>query len=201
LEHGDVFLPPDADTTGSLEVIPIHDDVNSQVQRDRHPRNRGVANELRVAEESGRAMVIGVEESERLLFEDEKDSIDEFEVFGQVIHIVEHNQSIGPTSIVATNGMENAVSRQFGEKLFDEEGQETTADEGQIEIVNHERAVEDEGLAVFHQFPSAKDYDIVGGQCNNRLFESRHGRLALYKLEVIGRVAKDGLVAFGEDRP
>jgi hypothetical protein len=162
-------------------------------------------------------MVIGVEESERLLFEDEKDSIDEFEVFGQVIHlrkseklqrerrrqthIVEHNQSIGPTSIVATNGMENAVSRQFGEKLFDEEGQETTADEGQIEIVNHERAVEDEGLAVFHQFPSAKDYDIVGGQCNNRLFESRHGRLALYKLEVIGRVAKDGLVALGEDRP
>ncbi len=97
--------------------------------------------------------------------------------------------------------MENAVSDHFRQKLFDEERQKTTADEGQIEIVNHERAVEDEGLAVFHQFPSAKDYDIVGDQCNNRLFESRHGRLALFKLEVVRRVAKDGLVAFSEDRP
>ncbi len=56
--------------------------MNRQVQRDRHPRNSSVANELRVAEESGRAMVISVEESEWLLLEDEKDSIDEFEVFG-----------------------------------------------------------------------------------------------------------------------
>ena len=32
-------------------------------------------------------MVIGMEESEWLLLEDEKDSIDEFEVFGQVVHL------------------------------------------------------------------------------------------------------------------
>jgi hypothetical protein len=32
-------------------------------------------------------MVIGVEEGQGLLLEDEEDGIDEFEVFGQVIHL------------------------------------------------------------------------------------------------------------------
>ena len=37
LANGDVLLPPDADATRALEVVPVHDNVNSQVQRDDGP--------------------------------------------------------------------------------------------------------------------------------------------------------------------
>jgi len=62
LANCDVLLPPNADAARALEVVPIHDDVNSQVQGDDWPRNGGVADELGVAEHSGRAMVVGVKE-------------------------------------------------------------------------------------------------------------------------------------------
>lgn len=39
LENGDVLLPPDADSTSALEVVPVHDDVHEQVQSNWHPRN------------------------------------------------------------------------------------------------------------------------------------------------------------------
>ena len=32
LDSCDPFFPPDADSTGSLEVIPVHDDVDSQIE-------------------------------------------------------------------------------------------------------------------------------------------------------------------------
>ena len=59
----DVLLPPDADAARALEVVPVHDDVNSQVQGDDGPGNRGVADELSVAEQSRGAMVVSMEES------------------------------------------------------------------------------------------------------------------------------------------
>ena len=39
LEAGDPLLPPDADATGALEIVPVHDDVNHQVESDRDPRD------------------------------------------------------------------------------------------------------------------------------------------------------------------
>lgn len=62
LEAGDPFLPGYADAPSALEVVPVHDYVHHQVQGDRDPGYRGVADELRVAEECGRAMVVAVEE-------------------------------------------------------------------------------------------------------------------------------------------
>lgn len=32
LANGDVLLPPDADSSRALEVVPVHDNVDSQVQ-------------------------------------------------------------------------------------------------------------------------------------------------------------------------
>ena len=61
LANCDVLLPPDADAARALEVIPVHDNVNGQVQGDDRPGNRGVADKLGVAEHSGCAMVVGVE--------------------------------------------------------------------------------------------------------------------------------------------
>jgi len=172
LEHGDVFLPPDANSTSGLEVVPIHDHMHSQVQRDRNPGHSSAADQLSVAEKSGRTMVIGVEESQRLLLEDQEQGVNEFEVFGQVIHIVQHNQLSGPASIVAADSMKNAVSNHLREKLLDKEGQQTPTDDGQVEIVNHKGAIENERFAMFHQFSSTEYYDIVCGQSNDRLFES-----------------------------
>ena len=76
LQHRDVFLPPDADAASRLKVVPVHDDVDHQVESDGHPRDGGVANELGIAEKSGGTMVVGVEEGELLLLEDEKDGVD-----------------------------------------------------------------------------------------------------------------------------
>lgn len=59
-----------------------------EVQRNGDPRHRGVAEELGVAEESGGAVVVGVEEGERLLLEEEEAGVDQLEVLGQVVELV-----------------------------------------------------------------------------------------------------------------
>lgn len=115
LETGDPLLPPDADAAGRLEVVPVHDDVDSQVEGDWDPRDGGRANELGVAEESSGAVVVAVEEgcavlatamtgcariktrdggtgasgelTERLLLEEEEDGVEELKVLGQVVEL------------------------------------------------------------------------------------------------------------------
>ena len=37
LADGDVLLPPDADASRALEVVPVHDNVYSQVESDDGP--------------------------------------------------------------------------------------------------------------------------------------------------------------------
>lgn len=37
LETGDPFLPPDTDAAGALEVVPVHHNVNHEVESDRNP--------------------------------------------------------------------------------------------------------------------------------------------------------------------
>lgn len=37
LHDGDVLLPPDTDATCGLEVVPVHDDVNGEVESDGNP--------------------------------------------------------------------------------------------------------------------------------------------------------------------
>jgi len=62
LEDRDPLLPPDPDAPGRLEVVPVHDDVDGEVERDGNPGDGGRANQLRVAQQRGRAMVVAVEE-------------------------------------------------------------------------------------------------------------------------------------------
>lgn len=88
LEHGDVLLPPNSDSTSRLEVVPVHDNVNHQVEGDGHPGDGGVAEELGVAKEGGGTVVVGVEEGERLLLEEEEAGVEEFEVLGEVVQLV-----------------------------------------------------------------------------------------------------------------
>lgn len=38
LEAGNPLLPPNADTTSRLEVVPVHDNMHHQINRDGNPR-------------------------------------------------------------------------------------------------------------------------------------------------------------------
>lgn len=108
LETGDPLLPPDANATSTLEVVPVHNNVDSQVKGDGNPRNRGRANQLSVAEKSRSTVVVAMEEScrekyvsdissqlraqlrvhtERLLLQEEEDGVEQLEVLGQVVEL------------------------------------------------------------------------------------------------------------------
>jgi hypothetical protein len=87
LKTSDPLLPPDLDATGALEVVPVHDDVDHEVERDNNPRDRGRSDQLSVAEESGGAVVVAVEEGEGLLLEEEEAGIQKLEVLGEVVEL------------------------------------------------------------------------------------------------------------------
>lgn len=76
-------------------------------------------------------------------------------------YVVEHDQAIGPTTVVAADCMKDAVAHHGGEKLLNEECQKSTADDGQVEVVNHEGSIKDERFAVLHKFSPAENYNIV----------------------------------------
>lgn len=87
LQHGDVLLPPDANTAGTLEVVPVHDNVDEQVDGDGHPLHGSHTDELGVAQKSGGTVVVGVEEGQWLLLEDKEDGVNELDVFVQVVEL------------------------------------------------------------------------------------------------------------------
>lgn len=88
LQHGDVLLPPDTDATGTLEVVPVHDNVNQQVDGDGDPLHGSHTNKLSVAEEGGGTVVVGVEEGQWLLLEDKEDGVNELDVFVEVVELI-----------------------------------------------------------------------------------------------------------------
>lgn len=87
LQARDVLLPPDLDAAGGLEVVPVHDDVDEEVEGDGHPGDGGEADELSVAEEGGGAVVVGVQKREGFFLEDHEDCVEELEVFGEVVEL------------------------------------------------------------------------------------------------------------------
>lgn len=96
LQHGNVLLPPDADTTGTLEVVPVHHDVDQQVDSDGHPLHSSQTNQLGVAKQGGGTVVVGVEEGQGLLFQDEEDGIQELNVFVDVVQLCIERQVSRP---------------------------------------------------------------------------------------------------------
>jgi len=85
----DPFFPPDSNTTGCLEVVPVHDYMDCQVECDRNITlqlsdmelvrglyDRSVADELCEAENSGGTMVVDMKKLQGFLLEEQKHSID-----------------------------------------------------------------------------------------------------------------------------
>lgn len=87
LQHGDVLLPPDANTTGTLEVVPVHDNVNQQVDSDGNPLHGGNTDQLSVAQKGGGTVVVGVEEGQWLLLEDQEDGVNKLDVFVEIVEL------------------------------------------------------------------------------------------------------------------
>ena len=62
--------------------------MHSQVEGDGDPGDGSVAEQLGEAEEGGGAVVVGVQEGERFLLEEEEDGVDKFEVLREVVALV-----------------------------------------------------------------------------------------------------------------
>lgn len=90
LETSNPLLPPDLDATSALEVVPVHDNVHSQVEDNGNPRDGGQANQLSVAKKSGGSVVVAVEEGQRLLLEEQEDGVEQLKVLGQVVELNNH---------------------------------------------------------------------------------------------------------------
>lgn len=200
--------------------------MDEQIQVNHNPLNGCRANELSVAKECRGAMVVSVKESQRLLLEEQKDRVDQFKVFGQVIelytfvsptqlppflfviprladatYIVQSNKTLSPSALVLANGEEDAMSPDSRQKLLNEQSQQSSTDQSQVQIMNHEQRVELQSREVLHDLPATKDDCIVGNEKHGGLLESGHGRNTFNELEIARRVTDNLLKDLVENRP
>ena len=225
LQTSDPFLPPNADTTSTLEIVPVHHNMNQKVNRDGNPLHGGQTNELSVAQESGGAVVIRVEEGQRLLLEEQENGVDQFEVFGQVVelgpcqssmphshisyhirlrctaYIVDDNEGLGPSTIVVADSEEDTVSPDCRQQLFDEKSQQSTTDDGQVEIVDHEQCIQLERGAALHDLSASENDNIVGDEHDRSLLDGGHGGHTSGELELARRVSHHIFKTLVEDGP
>lgn len=62
--------------------------MDKQVDGNRNPLYSGQTNQLSVAKEGRGTMVVSVEEGQGLLFEEEENGVNQFEVLGQIVELV-----------------------------------------------------------------------------------------------------------------
>ena len=65
---------------------------------------------------------------------------------------------------MVTDRIEDSVTPQCRSQLFDEQRQQNAADNGQVEIVDHEQPVQFERLSFLHELPADEDRDVVGDE-------------------------------------
>jgi hypothetical protein len=116
-------------------------------------------------------------------------------------YIVENDHLVGPTTVMAADGMENTVPRQFWNQLFKEQHQQYPADGCEIEVVNLEESVELVRRAVLHELAATEDDDVVRHKHNRALCQRRHGRLARYEAEILWSVSFDHSKGLLKDGP
>lgn len=164
LETGDPLLPPDTNASGGQEVVPVHHHVDAQVQGDRHPGNRGLADQLGVAQQGGSTMVVGVQECQSLLLDHQEHSVDELGELGQVVQVVQKNELLGPC-VRAADGVEQAVVVDDGDELLSHQHQQGQGQEREEQVVDLEQAIQDKRLdaELLEDEVSAEDNSVVRG--------------------------------------
>lgn len=116
-------------------------------------------------------------------------------------HIVKQNKLVRPATIEVANSVENAIPDQSRQELLNEERQKTTRDDGQVQVVDFERAVQLEGSAVPHDLAATQNDDVVRDERDDGLLVCGHDRLAGDEVELLARVAEHLLPGGGEDGP
>ena len=142
-----------------------------------------------------------MQESERLLLEEQKDSVEQLQVLCQVVQIVQDNELRGPAAALVADGVENAVPDNDWDKLLKKQDKKDEADGGQEEVVHFEEVVELDGLARAHEFAATKDDQIIGYEGGYGCGEGRHGSLTGGELKIVGSPAHDCGEGFVEERP
>lgn len=166
LKGGEVLLPPDLGTAGGGVIIVVHDNVNSEVEGNDNPLDRGLAVELGVAEDGSSGVVEDMKEGKRLLLENEEDSVDELNILEVVVDHVESNQSGRERRSVANRPEETMLEEERND-FFKHQRKKKTRTEGKVDIVNLEGNLELERLSVLHHLPPSKDDQKIGADSSD----------------------------------
>lgn len=202
LESGNPLLPPDSDTAGGQEVVPVHEHVDGQVQGDDDPLNGGVADNLGVAQQGGGPVVVGVQEDQLLLSQEQEDGVEQLDKLGQVVEIVKRDQSLGER-LWRADGREQTVVVDDREDLLHHQQQQTQRDESQREVVQLENEVQLDWRAdkLLHEPLAAEDDHVVHCDDGHRVWEVGQGRDIWNKLKLVCSVAHDLAERLVENRP
>lgn len=176
LETGDPFLPPDANASSSQKVVPVHNDVNTQVQGDWDPRNRSGADQLGVAQQGGGTMMVGVQESQFLLLDNQEHGINKLSELGQVVQVVQSNKLLSP-SVRAADGVEQAVVVDDRNELFGHQHQQSQGQQREEQVVELEQAVQHKRLSVelLEKEVTAENHGIVNSDGSSDWREGTQG--------------------------
>ena len=107
LESGNPFLPPDPNPPGSLKIVPVHHDVDGEIESNWHPRYGRVADQLRVAKEGRCTVMIAMKKScetyqhchasifdcrtQWFLFQHKENRVEELQIFRKIIQLPKIN--------------------------------------------------------------------------------------------------------------
>ena len=164
-------------------------------------------------------MVVGVEESQRLLLQDKEDGVKEFKILVQVVelahllvfvnyhytheitYIVQNDQWLSPATIVVTDSIKDTMVIQGRNKLFKEENKQNSTHSCEYEIVDHEKSVEFESWELLHDLPTTKDDSVVCDHGNGGFFKCGHRRLSVHEAEIVCGISDDGVEGLVEEWP
>lgn len=177
--------------------------MDTQVQGDGHPGNRGLADQLGVAQQGGGAVVVGVQESQPLLLDNQEHGVDELGEFGQVVQVVQKHERLGP-GVGATDGVEQAVAVDDGDELLSHQNQQSQGQKREEQVVDLEQAVQHKRLdaELLENEVSPENDRVVRGDSSSHWRERAQWSLAddegkLRRNEAASQNGGDGLVEKG----
>jgi len=168
LQLGDVFLPEDSLTQNSEVVIVVHEGMYDGVGGGAQPlRSELNLKGVPAKNQSGRVMV-DVKEDQRLLLQDQEESVQEFIVLAKIEKI---DSKVVSTSLVfasmVTKHCLNATIRDHLLSFVEHEDGVNKRTERKEEIVCGDEVFEIEGFSILHKILTTIDNDEVehAGDC------------------------------------
>lgn len=143
-----------------------------------------------------------MQEDDLLLLNNEEEGIDKFEVFGQVVQVVNDNNFLVPR-VWRAHGVQHTVLHNNREDLFKQQSQQHSGNSGQHQIVQLEWIVQLPGRQVLEDNLSKGDDEVVQPNNNSNFERCAHERLALNVVELIRHklTTTDGGHELVEQRP